>query len=118
MRIRLGPASSFSQRFNALVTMPSTRRCVSRRTLRLRLGKPTGAKIVFAEIRVTGRPLRTISGRALTAAIDLRGLPKGSVRVRVRVVLSSGRVVSGSRTYKTCAPKKAKKKVKKKARKG
>ncbi len=100
-----GPAANSSQRFASLVSLPSTRRCVSRRKLRLRLRKPSGTRIVFAEIRVAGRPTRTVSGRALSAAIDLRGLPRGRFRVRVRVVLSNGRVVSGTRTYRTCAPK-------------
>ena len=101
-----GPTANSSQRFTSLVTLPSTRRCVSRRKLRLRLNKPTGARIVFAEIRVTGKRTRTVSGKALSAAIDLRGLPKGKVRVRVRVVLSNGRVINGTRTYRTCAVKK------------
>jgi hypothetical protein len=36
---------------------------------------------------------------------DLRGLPKGRFKVRVRAVTTDGRVVSDDRTYRSCAPK-------------
>jgi hypothetical protein len=111
------PAKSAALKFASFVTLPSSRRCVSRRLLRLRLKAPSGQRIVYSEIRIRGRATRRISGARLSAPVDLRGLPKGTFKVRIRIVLSSGKVYSGSKTYKTCAAKKAKKKSKKKSRK-
>lgn len=102
------PSATAAQRFAALVSLPSAKRCLSKRTIRLRIRKPGDAKVVYAQIRVTGKRTRTVIGRALNAAIDLRGLPKGTIKVRIRVLLSNGKSVSGTRTYRTCATKKAK----------
>ena len=107
------PAKSAALKFTSFVTLPSNKRCVSRRLLRLRLRAPSGQRIVYSEIRIRGRATRTVSGGRLSAPVDLRGLPKGSFKVRIRIVLSSGRVFSGSRTYRTCAPKKKPKKTRK-----
>ena len=104
-------AKTAALRFASVVSFPSSKRCVSRRLLRLRLRKPSGQRIVYAEVRLRGRKTRTLSGGKLALPIDLRGLPKGSFKVRLKVVLSSGKVLQGSKTYKTCA---AKKKAKKK----
>jgi hypothetical protein len=90
---------------SAVLALPSASRCLSRRTLRLRLKTPKGTGIAFARIRVPGKAARTVRGRKLSAPIDLRGLPRGRFTVRFEVTLLDGRVVKGSRTYRTCAPK-------------
>ena len=100
------PSATAAQRFAALVSLPSAKRCLSKSTIRLRIRKPGEAEVVYAQIRVTGKRTRTVSGRALNSAIDLRGLRKGTVKVRIRVLLSNGKVISGSRSYRTCAKRK------------
>lgn len=85
--------------------LPSTKRCASRRKFRIRLRSPKGTKIKSATVTVRGRTVATRKGRRVTAPIDLRGLPKGRVKVSIRVVLRNGEVVRGSRTYRTCVPK-------------
>jgi hypothetical protein len=86
--------------------LPSARRCVSRRRFRIRLRAPHGARVVSAVVRIKGRkPVRVRGGRRTTAPVDLRGLPKGKFKVRVRVRASNGRTYKSSRTYRTCAPK-------------
>jgi hypothetical protein len=42
-------------------------------------------------------------GGRLTAIVDLRGRPAGTVRVRIRGVTRRGRRVTSSRRYRLCA---------------
>lgn len=41
----------------------------------------------------------------LRAVVNLRGLPKGRFKVRIELVLVDGRRVKGTRTSRTCVPK-------------
>jgi hypothetical protein len=88
-----------------VASLPSTKRCVSRRRFRIRLRSPKGTRVVSATVKLRGRTVATRRGKRITAPIDLRGLPKGRFAVSIRVVLDDGRVVTGTRTYRTCAPK-------------
>ena len=45
------------------------------------------------------------SGRRLTAPVNLRKLPRGRYSVRIVVKLADGRKLSGTRRFRTCAPK-------------
>ena len=51
---------------------------------------------------VAGKRVKVRKGRAI---VDLRGKPKGSVKVKV-TVKRKGRTVRETRVYKTCAPRK------------
>ena len=42
------------------------------------------------------------SGRGSSAVINLKGLPRGKVKVKVVALLSDGRQLVLKRTYKTC----------------
>jgi hypothetical protein len=46
-----------------------------------------------------------VRGARITAAIDLRGLPRGTVTVRIVATLDDGRRVEARRTYRTCVPR-------------
>jgi hypothetical protein len=92
------PASSY-------IKLPSNRRCLSRRRLRIRLVRHKGVTFVSARISVNGRRVKTVRGRKLRLPIDLRGLPKGRYRVTVSVRTSRGRTITVSRRYRTCTPK-------------
>ena len=89
----------------AVATLPSTRRCVSRRRFRIRLRQPSGARIASATVELNRKRVATRRGTRITAPIDLRGLPKGRFTVKITIVLADGRKVTGSRRYRTCAPK-------------
>ena len=89
--------------FGAVATLPSSKACVSRRSFRIRLRKPAGATIARVVVRLNGKRAKTVTGKALTAPVDLRGLPKGRVKVDLVVTLADGRTVRGTRTYRTCA---------------
>jgi hypothetical protein len=86
-------------------TLPSTRKCASRRKFTIRLKRPAGTKLVSAVVTVNGKKVKTVKGSRLTAPVDLRGLPKGRFTVKITATLSDGRKVSSTRKYKTCAPK-------------
>ncbi len=86
--------------------LPSTRRCVSRRNFRIRLREPKGTKIRRATVKVNGKLVATRKGKRVTAPVDLRGLPKGRFKVEIRVATTTGRIIKGTRTYRTCATRK------------
>jgi hypothetical protein len=93
-----------------LVTLglPSSRRCVSRRRFRIRLRSPRGDRLTSARVYVNGRRVRVLRGRRLTAPVNLRGLPKGKVRVRIVGRTRGGKRIARVRTYRTCTPKRSK----------
>jgi putative CocE/NonD family hydrolase len=79
--------------------LPSTRRCASRRHFRIRLSR----RLSSARVYVGHRRALVLGGRRLRAPVDLRGLPKGTVRVTVVGRTRSGRTVVARRRYHTCA---------------
>jgi len=84
--------------------LPSPRRCLSRRAFTIRLRRPDGQRLRAARVRVGGRPVRVVRRRGrLTARVDLRGRPRGTVTVRATVVTRSGRRATETRRYRTCA---------------
>jgi hypothetical protein len=93
--------------FSDLVSAPSAAHCVKRTRLRLRLRKVKGMTIVSAGIKVTGRPVRHVRGKALTRAIVLRRLPAGRFTVGVVLKTTAGQTLKGKRRYRGCAAKHA-----------
>ena len=83
--------------------------CVSRRSFRIRLRAPKGDKLHSAVIYVGGKRKLSLQGKKLTAPVNLKGLPKGVVSVRIQAVGTSGKRYVDLRTYRTCTPKKTKK---------
>ena len=75
--------------------LPPTRTCLSKRKFSLRV---RGAN---PKVTVDGKRVKVRKGRA---TIDLRGKPKGTVKVKV-TVKRKGKTVRETRTYKTCSPK-------------
>jgi hypothetical protein len=67
-------------------------------------------------VTVNGRRVAVRRGRRTTVPIDLRGLPKGTVRVRVVAVTRAGRRVAQERRYRTCTPKRTARKRSRKQR--
>jgi hypothetical protein len=86
----------------AAVTLPSTRRCVSRRKFRIRLRHPRGARLKSVLVRLDGKRVATRRGKRVTAPVNLRGLPKGRFKVRITITLVDGRTINGTRRYRTC----------------
>ncbi len=87
-------------------SLPSNRSCVSRRHFRIRVRRQrAGVTLISAAVAVNGRRVAVRRGARLTAAVDLRGLPRGRFTVRISAITTDGRAITGARRYRTCAPK-------------
>ena len=73
---------------------------------RIRLRTPRGTRVVSATVSINGKVRARVKRGKVRAPVDLRGLPKGKVTVRVAVKASDGRTYKGKRTYRTCAARK------------
>lgn len=73
--------------------LPTTRTCLSRRKFSIRV---RGAS---PRVTVAGKRVKVRRGRAV---VDLRGMPKRTVKVKV-TVKRGGKTVREPRTYRTCA---------------
>ena len=88
---------------DALLKLPSTRSCISRRSFTIRLMRKKGVVIRSAIVYVNGRTkVKAQGSRRLRAAINLRGLPSGTVKVRIVLTPAKGRKLVSTRTYRTC----------------
>ncbi len=85
-----------------LLKLPSTRRCLRHRTIRIRVRK--GAKVKRLAIRVNRRRAKLIRGKRLKRVIKVR-LPRGRAKLKLVVWLSDGTRVSGTRRYRQCRPR-------------
>jgi hypothetical protein len=93
-----------------VAVLPSAKECVSRRKFRMRIKERPNFEISLASVFVNGKLTSTLKQKVFgklrhTARVDLRGLPKGTWKVRIVVVATDGRVVTGTRRYRTCSGK-------------
>ena len=79
--------------------------CTSKRRFVIRIRFPHGEHLVSAAVNVNGKRVKTMTGKRIKSTITLIGLPKGTVRVRIRAITNTGRVLHGVRTYHTCVPR-------------
>jgi Big-like domain-containing protein len=100
-------------KFAKVVTLPSAKRCASRRKFKIRIREQPGVEIARAEVFINGKKVKVVRSDRLRATVDLRGLPKGTITVRIRIVTSDGRQISGKRRYHTCATRKRKGRIRK-----
>lgn len=90
---------------NGVVSAPSNKQCLSRRNFRIRIRKRAGTKYIAVFVWVNGKRAASQRGKRVTAPVDLRNLPKGRYTVKIRAVTSTGRVINGTRKYRTCTKK-------------
>ncbi len=93
----------------AALGLPAAKRCASRRSFRITLKAPKGQKAKTIVVLVNNKKVKTVTGKKVTAPVDLRGLPKGKFTVKITMTTVSGKTLTQTRTYKTCVPKKKKK---------
>lgn len=86
-------------------TLPSSKRCLSRRAFTIRIRKLKGVTFASATVLVNGKRVRAVNGMRITAPINLKGLPKGRFTVRITAIATDGRKVTGTRRYRTCTRK-------------
>jgi hypothetical protein len=101
----------------ATLGLPAARSCISRRSFQIRVRAPRGQRLRSAQVFVNGKRVRASRrGRRAVGSVNLRGLPAGTVHVRVVARTSSGHRMVLRRTYRTCAAKKQKAKRKHKSK--
>lgn len=107
----LAPPAAPPTSITAIATLPAQgkRRCMSKRSFRIRLKEPKGDALDTARVFVNGKLVRTIKRDRITAPVNLTGLPKGRYTVRIRATTVLGRTITGTRTYRTCAKKRKQK---------
>jgi len=90
-----------------IAALPSAKACVSRRRFRIHL-RNHGLHPLQATVFLNGKRVKIIKGAHLAADIDLRGLPKGKVKVRLTISYREGKTLTGTRTYHACTAHKHK----------
>lgn len=103
------------------IGLPSSKKCISKRMFPIRVRQVRGLRYDFATIVVNGKKVRVyvrsgkrwirtgrpsgkvLNVRVFTAFVDLRGKVKGRYSVKIVVVATNGRVITGKRTYRTCS---------------
>lgn len=97
--------------FKEVVSLPSSKRCVSARRFEIHIHDSKYDPFKSVVVTLRGHKLKVVHrGTTYIATITLKGLPAGAFTVKVKATTVRGNQVSGSRTYHTCAkkPKKAK----------
>ncbi len=84
------------------LSLPSSKRCVSRRRFAIHIRKLPGVTWVSAIVKVRGRRVKTVRRARLAAPVNLTGLPKGTFNVSITATAGDGRTATGTRTYHTC----------------
>lgn len=92
-------AESFSQ----IVSLPSAKKCLSRRVIRVHLHNPKHDPLKEVVIRFGRHVVKHVRhGNVFAATVDLRGLPRGTFTIRIRASTVLGRHIAGKRTFHTC----------------
>ena len=84
----------------------ASKSCVSRRYFTIRIRAPRGAVLRTVKVTARGKKVRVRRrGSRLMAVLDMRGAPRGTVKVRIVARTKTGRRLTGTRTYHLCTPK-------------
>jgi hypothetical protein len=90
--------------------LPSSKRCVSGRRMKLRLRAPGNIRVLAATVRVNGKLKKRVE-RFRHRTVKLKKLPKRRFRLTVRVRAANKRVYVSKRIYRACKPSKQKKAI-------
>jgi hypothetical protein len=103
----LRPLATGTPRIDRIATLPrqGRRRCLSRRSFRIRLREPPGDALETARVYVNGRRVAIRRRDRITAPVNLRGLPRGRYTVKITATTVLGKTITGKRRYRTCAPR-------------
>jgi hypothetical protein len=87
--------------------LPSNKVCLSKRHFTIHFRRYPGITYVSGFVFVNRKsvPVKRGSNNQLSALIDLRGLPSGTFPVKITVITSTGSIITGQRSYKTCRRK-------------
>jgi len=105
--------SSGTAAFKETLSLPSSKKCLSRRLFAIHLLDPKYDPFKTVAVSVKGKKIKTLrQGKYFVATINLKGFPHGKFTVKITATTVLGHKLSASRAYHTCA-KKASKKSKK-----
>jgi hypothetical protein len=90
--------------------LPSSKRCVSGRRMKIRLRAPGNIRVLAATVRVNGKLKKRVE-RFRHRTVKLKKLPKRRFRLTVRVRAANKRVYVSKRIYRACKPSKQKKAI-------
>jgi hypothetical protein len=93
-----------------VIGLPSNKKCVSRRKFKIKIRQPGGIKIQTALVFLNGKKVRVLKRKVFkkqrhVANVNLRGLPKGTFKVKIVVLTTEGKTIKGQRKYHTCTKK-------------
>jgi hypothetical protein len=87
------------------VVAPPTKTCLSKRSFTIHIRQYKGITYKQVAATLNGKQIIVNRGKRASAAIDLKGLPKGTYTLKITVTTTAGQTLTGTRTYHTCAPK-------------
>ncbi len=82
--------------------LPSTKLCVSKRHFIIHPRAPRHVKLVHVQVLINGKLASSGSLSHRHTFVDLRGLPKGTFKVSLVTLSSTGQSYEDSRTFHTC----------------
>jgi len=83
--------------------LPSTRSCLNRRFVKIKLRTPTRVRYAKATVYVGRKRVRVLTRSRLTRTFSIRLLRSGPTRIKIVVLTTGGRKVTVKRTYRRCA---------------
>ncbi|MEA2313645.1 MAG: hypothetical protein QOI03_337 [Solirubrobacteraceae bacterium] len=88
----------------AIQGLPSTHVCLSKRHFIIHIRHYKGISYTVAIVFLNRKQVGVVKshGGQFAAPINLRGLPAGTVRVKITVITTAGAIIAGTRTYHTC----------------
>ena len=87
---------------SGIVQAPSNAVCLSRRSFTIHIRQLASVVYRKVSVQLDGHPLSVTKGASISAAVNLRGQPRGTYVVRITVLTSTGAKITGTRTYHTC----------------
>jgi hypothetical protein len=97
------PLSSGLQGFNAAVSLPSAKKCLSVRKFAIHIHNPKYDPFKSVTVTLRSHRVRVTRHRGIyQARIDLKGLPRGAFTVKIKAVTFRGHRFVKKRTYHTC----------------
>jgi hypothetical protein len=89
-----------------IVNLPANKVCLSKRAFTIHIRRIAGLTYRKVTVYVNGHSVSVTEGTKISAPVNLRGLPKGRYIVKITVLTTTGKTLTGTRTYHTCVPKK------------
>jgi hypothetical protein len=103
----VGELPASTPKIDTIATLPKQgkKRCLSKRSFRIRLKEPPGDALATATVYVNGKRVKVIRRDRISAPVNLTGLPKGRYTVRIVAKTVLGKTITGTRKYRTCTRK-------------